>query len=62
MKENKLRQISSKINLICLLLLAITFINDFGNWLNPIIALVITVFTFLLVLSNFLISLKTRRK
>lgn len=62
MKENKLRQISSKINLVCLLLLAITLINDFGNWLNPIIALVIVALTFLLVLSNFLISLKIRRE
>lgn len=61
-KENKLRQISSKIDLVCLLLLAITFVNHFGNWLNPIMALVITAITFLLALSNLLISLKIRGK
>lgn len=61
-KENKLRQISSTINLVCLLLLAITFINDLGNWLDPLIALILTAITFLLALSNWLISLKIRRK
>lgn len=61
-KANKIRQISSTINLVCLLLLAIILINDFGNWLNQAISLVITAVTFLLALSNWLISLKIRGK
>lgn len=59
--KNKLSQISLILEAVCLLLLIITLLNDCFNWFKPQLALSLAVIIFILVLSDFMITLLNKR-